>query len=152
MCMWTFMGQAFISLFQKLTTAQGYGGLLVSLCNLLAGVIVYPQDIHPQLRFFYWFIPSHYVVEGILMSQYADDETSILASVGSPFHDYLKRMGDCTGDSVCEGKASEWMQVTFDGYFSSEHIWLNVLYLTIVCSVSRLVTFLALVNLNYSKM
>ena len=158
MAMWTFLGQAFISLFQKLTTAQGYGGLLVSLSNLLAGVIIYPQDIPEKLMFFYWLIPSHYVVEGILMSQYDGDKTPILSTAGSPFYDYISAVcgNQCcsiseTGAHICTGIASDWVLVTFDGHFSIDHLWINFVYLIIVCSVSRVVTFLALVHLNHSR-
>ena len=77
------------------------------------------------------------------MSQYKDFATitPIVASTSARNRD------DCGNAGLCQGSASDWMSVTFADYFSSKPVRLKVLSLTIVCSVSRLVAFPALVKL-----
>lgn len=148
MALWTIMGQVFISLFRKLSSAQGYGGVLVSMANLLAGVIIRPQNIDNEiLKYFYWLIPSHYVVEGILTSQFDGDKTYIKGTRGSPFY---RQLGCNENDDVC-GTVDDWMSVTFARYFSKDNIPVNILYLVIVCTLSRIVIYIALVYLNHSR-
>lgn len=157
MSMWTFLGQAFISMFKKLTTAQGYGGMLVTLSIMLAGVLIYPQNIPDGLKYVYWLIPSHYVIEGILVSQYDEDTTEITPTLGSPFYRYVCGLESCAiscevePDTTCFGTAAEWINVTFGGKFTADHMGWNLLYLTVVMTIARILTFFALVNVNHFK-
>lgn len=96
----------------------------------------------------YWLFPGHYVLEGLLASQFHQDDTPIEATLGSPFYDYLQDVGgNCT--ETCVGTAEDWIKVSFGGEFRWENIPWNILYLLALTIGARLITWIALVKLNY---
>jgi hypothetical protein len=105
----------------------------------------------------YWLFPGHYVLEGLLTSQYHQDYTPIEASLGTPFYEFLVSNPDSVVDcpvlipglaGVC-GTAEVWIYTSFGGRFAFEHIPWNVLYLFGLIIGARIVTFVGLANLNY---
>lgn len=82
-----------------------------------------------------------------MASQFHQDDTPILANQGSPFHQSLVN-GGCTTEA-CVGTAEEWIEVSFDGEYTFEHLPYNVLYLIALIIFARTVTLYALMKLNY---
>jgi len=90
------------------------------------------------------------------MSQFSDDTTPITASPGSPFWDSL----NCTEEldaldpedrdgSVCVGSAEDWVLANFGEFFDEDNIPCNILYLVGVIVVARVITYFALIYLNF---
>uniref|UniRef100_A0A7S1TP17 ABC transporter domain-containing protein n=1 Tax=Phaeomonas parva TaxID=124430 RepID=A0A7S1TP17_9STRA len=73
----TFYGQFVVALMPTRVAAMAVGAGIVQLFNLFAGFIAPPQDINPQIQFFHWASPMHYVFEGLLTSQFHDDHTDV---------------------------------------------------------------------------
>jgi len=111
-----------------------------------------PENIPPFWIFLYWILPGHYTYEGLLISQFNNDETPIVASPNSPFWNAI----DCPkqlqgGATECVGTASEWVQASFGGIYKSEDIPWNILYLCCLIIVTRIVTGVALATINFRR-
>mmetsp|Transcript_19324 Transcript_19324/g.36086 ORF Transcript_19324/g.36086 Transcript_19324/m.36086 type:complete len:437 (-) Transcript_19324:3403-4713(-) len=156
LCManFTYIGHMLVSLSADSQIAQGFGGLFVSNTSLFTGVLIRPENIPTFWIFMYWILPGHYILEGLLVTQFYEDDTPIQASLGSPFWDYLgcdhqASQADNTLD--CVGSAEEWVFATFGGIFVIDHIPGCIAYLVGLLIITRLVTFWALGHLNYRK-
>lgn len=57
---YTFAGQLLMSLFPDSTTAQGFGGILIGLSSLFAGVLIRPQNIQSFWLFGEWRVRSSF--------------------------------------------------------------------------------------------
>lgn len=147
--LWTFAGQMMMSLVKDAQTAQGFGGLLVSLTSLFAGLLIRPQSITGFWVFMYWLMPGHYVLEGLLASQFHNDNTTIVATPGSPFYASLGCDLDDFDTKVCKGTSEEWILSSFGGLFTWEHIPYNIVYLVGMLITVRTISYFALVKLNY---
>jgi ABC-type multidrug transport system ATPase subunit/ABC-type multidrug transport system permease subunit len=150
MANFTFIGQMLITLLPDAQIAQGLGGLLGSCTSLFAGVLIRPQNIPSFWIFMYWLLPGHYILEGLLMTQFSGDDTPIQASVGSAFWDSL----DCEtqfaeGASECVGTAGQWVDATFAGVFSIDNVTVDIIYLVALLFCSRCLTWFGLSRLNY---
>merc|ERR1711971_360402 len=146
MSLFTYTGQMFVALCPDAQIAQGFCGLLSSNTGLFAGVLIQPQYIPKFWIFMYWLLPGHYILEGLLTTQYDNDNTEITAQVGSPFYIYL----GCDGsEGTCSGTAEEWINATFDGVFSRGNVPYDILYLVGMTILTRVVTVWALGYLNY---
>jgi len=155
MAFWTFLGQGFMALFKDSVTAQGFGAVINGLSSIFTGVLIRPQYIAGFWTWAYWVMPGHYVLEGLLVSQFHEDNTPIIPYVGSPFYDYVRKTY-CPGaeygeplPSGCTGTAEEWIYVSFGGKFVWGHLGANIIYLVLVLLLSKLVAFVALKRLNY---
>jgi predicted branched-subunit amino acid permease len=94
--------------------------------------------------------PGHYIFEGLIVSQYDNDNTPIVATFGSPFYIFVKCDEQfAQGATECIGTAEQWVYASFAGIFISEHLPWNIFYLIGVIIVSRGITAIALANLNY---
>lgn len=144
MALFTYTGQMFVALCPDAQIAQGFSGLLSSNTGLFAGVLIQPQNIPKFWIFMYWVLPGHYILEGLLTTQYEGDETPITAQVGSPFYEYL----GCT-NIPCVGTAEEWIYATFAGNFLRSNVPYDILYLVVMTVLTRVVTIWALGSLNY---
>mmetsp|Transcript_18426 Transcript_18426/g.27360 ORF Transcript_18426/g.27360 Transcript_18426/m.27360 type:complete len:1393 (-) Transcript_18426:1399-5577(-) len=125
----TYVGQVVATF---LNAAQGGTVIMVfiSLENVFAGVTLYPQLMQVWLRWLYWSTPQHYVIEGILLSQYQNSDARITPFPGSPFFEYVAsvcNVSDPTND--CTGTAEEWFEATFDGYWSADNLLSDTMYL-----------------------
>jgi ABC-type multidrug transport system permease subunit len=146
MAVWTFLGQMFVALTRNSLGAQGLGSLFLSLTSLFTGVLIRPSNIPNFWIFMFWLMPGHYVFEGLLTSQFRNDNTPILASPNSPFWVY-RGCQDIVGD--CFGTAEEWVFATFGGDFVPENIPWNIVYLVLLILATRVVTGVALAHLNF---
>lgn len=143
----TYFGQMFSSLFRDSMTAQGAGGLFISMTVLFTGVLIRPSEIPDPWIFMYWISPGQYIYEGLMMTQFENDDTPIIASPGSPFYVSL----ECEPNpdpSNCTGTAVQWVQTSFTD-FSIDSVPYELLYLLAIVFFSRFVTYIALTHLNY---
>eukprot|EP00536_Pseudo-nitzschia_multiseries_P009814 jgi/Psemu1/242415/estExt_Genewise1.C_2850020 len=148
--LFTYIGHMFITLCRNAQIAQGFSALLSSNTGLFTGVLIRPQNIPKFWVFMYWLLPGHYILEGLLTTQYDNDTTPISANPGSGFYQYLVDSDQCAqGSAVCTGTAEEWVYFTFDGEFSKENVPYDVLYLVGVTILTRVISVWALGHLNY---
>ena len=104
----------------------------------------------------YWTFPLHYVMEGLVASQFNDDPTPITASVGSTFYDYTLEK-NCAQEDCCDGTnvdcytgtAEDWIYVSFGGMWLPEHIWYCFLYLCGAVLVAKVLSIWGLKQKNY---
>lgn len=151
MSLFTYTGQMFVTLCRNAQIAQGFCGLLGSNTGLFSGVLIQPQNIPNFWIFMYWLLPGHYILEGLLTTQYNNDESPITANTGSGFYQYLidsgKNITDCSAE--CTGTAESWVEYTFDGEFSIENVPYDILYLVAMTILTRVISVWALGHINY---
>jgi len=99
---------------------------MIGMNSIFGGVLIRPQDISNFWIWAYWTFPLHYIMEGLLTSQFRNDDTPIVASLGSPFYDFVlseKCPGTTPEDSILvdciTGTAEEWIYVSFGTYAST---------------------------------
>jgi hypothetical protein len=80
------------------------------------------------------------------MSQFKGDDARILATPGSQFF----AANNCTSSVPCYGTTKEWINVSFGGDFEYEHIKWNIVYLVGLVVGARVITYIALTNLNFA--
>ena len=136
----TFFGQGLMAIFRDAQTAQGFGALLIGMSSIFGGVLIRPQDIKSFWIWAYWTFPIHYIIEGLLTSQFRNDQTPIVASLGSPYYYHVLEKNcpnmppDQSPPLECTtGTAEDWIYVSFGGMWVPEHIPYNILYL--ICAV-----------------
>lgn len=152
MAIFTFLGQMFVSLNRDSVTAQGFGGLFITFTSLFTGVLIRPSNIPNAWIFMYWLMPGHYIFEGLMTSQFRDDETQIIASPGTPFWNFLRCEEQIVNGAIeCTGTAEEWVFASFEGEFLPDHIPGNIIYLVGLLITTRIVTALALAYLNFRQ-
>ena len=153
MAIFTYSGHMLIALCPDAQIAQGFGGLFVSNTGLFTGVLIRPENIPNFWIFMYWILPGHYILEGLLTTQFDGDDTPILASTGTAFWDYLIATDQCVDDFTvpCYGTAEEWIFSTFGGIFVIDHVPGCIAYLVGLLVLTRIVGLWALGNLNYRK-
>jgi ABC-type multidrug transport system ATPase subunit/ABC-type multidrug transport system permease subunit len=149
MSLYTYAGQMFIALCPNAQIAQGFCALLASNTGLFAGVLIQPQNIPKFWIFMYWLLPGHYILEGLMTTQFDGDKSPIAANPGSPFYQYLVSTEQCKQGGMCSGTAEEWVQFTFAGEFNVDNVPYDILYLVGVTILTRVITVLALGHLNY---
>jgi len=142
--LFTFLGQMLISVFRDAVTAQGFSAVFIGMSSLFAGTLIAPQNIPQVWIWAYWVFPLHYVVEGLLMSQFTGSDLQIEATSESSWYVALQ----CT-ESPCYGSPSEFLEWRFGGFFDPGHIPWNALYLILVIVTFKCIKMVALQKLNY---
>lgn len=113
---YSYFGQAFVSLVPSQATAMILSSVFVGLNNFFSGLIVRPQlMIGGFYALPYYICPGHYVYEGLIVSLYRDDNSLVVAEPGSEFYAYLQ----CPEDdpNPCEGTINQYIHVFFGGDF-----------------------------------
>jgi ABC-type multidrug transport system ATPase subunit len=149
MSLFTYTGQMFVSLCRNAQIAQGFCSLLASNTGLFAGVLIQPQNIPKFWIFMYWLLPGHYILEGLMTTQFDNDTSPIAASPGSGFYQYLVSTEQCIAGASCVGTAEEWVQYTFAGEFDVDNVPFDILYLVGMTILTRVIAVWALGHLNY---
>jgi ABC-type multidrug transport system ATPase subunit len=151
----TFFGQAFMSLFRDSQTAQGFGALFIGMSSIFGGILIRPQKMLEYWVWAYWTFPLHYGLEGLMASQFENDDTPITPVFGTPFYDFVKTnyCPDAANDeplpSNCTGTAEDWIYVSFGGMWIPEHIPWNILYLVGAIVVAQAITLFGLTTKNF---
>jgi ABC-type multidrug transport system permease subunit len=152
MALFTYFGQMLMALCPDAQIAQGFGGLFASCTGLFTGVLIRPSNIPIFWIFMYWLLPGHYILEGLLTSQFNNDPTLIEATPGTPFWDYLNCDSEVNaGQESCKGTAEEWIFATFEGEFVIENLPTDIGYLIGMVLVTRILTVFGLGHLNYRR-
>lgn len=151
MGIFTFFGQMLVSLTRDAVTAQGFGGVFVTLTSLFTGVLIRPENIPNFWSFLYWVMPGHYIFEGLIVSQFEGDTTPIEASPGTPFFDFNNCNAVIAAGEKCFGTAEDWVFVAFGGNFIPDHLPINMTYLACLLVMTRIATALALTYLNFRR-
>ena len=87
------------------------------------------------------------VFEALFLSQFHGDDTLITASPNSAFFQEL----GCTPETIeCQGTVEDWIASSFPD-FSRDNVKWNALYLLFLLFATRVITFLALKNLDYKS-
>jgi hypothetical protein len=152
MGIFTYLGQMFVALVPDAQIAQGIGGLFSSCTGLFTGVLIRPSDIPTFWKFLYWLMPGQYILQGLLVTQFDGDTTEIEASAGSLFWDSLNcdtKIQD--GATSCSGTAEEWVDATFEGAYSIEHIPYCIGYVCALLAATIIIKWWALGHLNYRR-
>ena len=144
-----------MAVFRDSQTAQGFGSLLIAMSSVFAGMLIRPQLITPFWIWAYWVFPLHYVLEGLLTSQFESDDTPIIADYQTPFYNYVTNK-NCPGEDLSDppaacitGTAEEWIYVSFGGLWVPQHIPYNILYLFGAIVVAKILTIYGLRQKNY---
>lgn len=123
----TFIGQFAICFLPNQQTAQVAGASLAALFNLLGGYLCTPASMPPFWRAIYYLVPSSYMLEGLVMSQFEGDDTPVQPIYGTqtvPAHEYVYQH--------------------FGGAFTYDHKWRDVGVLLLYIGCLRVGTFLVL--------
>jgi ABC-type multidrug transport system permease subunit/energy-coupling factor transporter ATP-binding protein EcfA2 len=152
----TFFGQGLMAIFRDAQTAQGFGALLIGMSSIFGGILIRPQDIKSFWIWAYWTFPIHYIIEGLLTSQFRNDLTPIVASLSSPYYYYVlgKNCPNIPPDQIpsveCTiGTAEDWIYVSFGGMWVPEHIPYNILYLVCAIIAAKVAALYGLKTKNY---
>lgn len=152
----TFFGQGLMANFRDAQAAQGYGAVLQGMSTIFGGILIRPQDIKSFWIWAYWVFPLHYIMEGLLTSQYRDDQTPIVASLGSPFYYYVlsKNCPNMPPDQsppveCITGTAEDWVFTSFGGMWVPENIPYDVVYLICAIIASKAAALYGLKTRNY---
>lgn len=153
LALYSYFGQAFMCLVRGMSTAQILASVWIGLNNFFSGFIVRPQYLSGIFQVTYWITPGHYVYEGLVMTQFNEDQTPVEASPGSAFYFFLIDSGDCNpeADAVCTGTVEEFLDQFFGGKFSRDHVWYDAVVLGAYLVVARLATLWALKKFNYTS-
>jgi ABC-type multidrug transport system permease subunit len=68
--------------FSTSAIAAIFGGLLSTSFSLFAGFLIKYETLPSFWKFMYWLNPLHYAMEGILMTQYHNDQSLISITTG----------------------------------------------------------------------
>jgi len=126
--------------------------IFIGLNNVYSGFIAGPASLTKNFFFAvqYWFVPGHYVYEGMLASLF-DEDYSRFVNVPQTSY-YFKHFNDCVADTSgsCTVTVNDYFDVYFDGMWSlkTNPFKLGIL---LVWSISvRIVGSIALKYLKYS--
>uniref|UniRef100_A0A7S4JUM9 ABC transporter domain-containing protein n=1 Tax=Odontella aurita TaxID=265563 RepID=A0A7S4JUM9_9STRA len=150
----SYFGQSFMCLVRGLTTAGILCSVLIGMNNFFSGLIVRPQYLSGFWQAPYWITPGRYVYEGMMASQFYDDERNVTASPGSSFWQEL----DCDNTTAwpedgepCYGTVADYFNVFFGYKFKRSNIPLNGGILAVFLIIARALTGFALWKLNYTS-
>lgn len=149
----SYFGQSFMCLVRGLTTAGILCSVLIGMNNFFSGLIVRPQYLTGFWQAPYWITPGRYVYEGLMASQFYDDNRTVIALPGSNFWANL----DCDNttlwpdEEVCQGPVYEYFNVFFGWRFKRENIPINGGVLGGILILARVLTGIALKKLNYTS-
>lgn len=132
--------------------------IYIGLNNFFSGLIVRPQHLSGFFEIPYWITPGHYVFEGIIVSQFEDDDRMVIAEQGSAFWDYL-RCDDNTTESLgtfgntteCFGTAWQFVDAFFGEEFSPDNRVRGIVVLTAFLIFARALTFFCLRFFNHQS-
>jgi len=149
------MGQLFVCLVEPTATAMILCSVFIGICNFFAGLVVRPQFMVGTFYAVpYYICPGHYVYESMVMSIYYEAEGTVIASVGSEFYEYLQTSGTntCEPDQTyCTGTQYEYVNVFFGDEFKYQNQMRNALILGGILFLARVLTWLALKYIRFSK-
>ena len=142
-------GQTFCFLVPGQGTAVVLANIFIGLNNAYSGFIATPALLTRNIFFAaqYWFVPGHYVYEGLVVSLfYGDKIRSVTVSETSPYFSRLDCVADASGS--CTVTVGEYFYVYFDEAWAPS--WFNFIVLVIWSVCIRIIGSVALKYLKYS--
>lgn len=145
---YSYFGQAFICLVKDTPTAGALVGALIGYNIFFSGLVVKPQYFVGPFQLGYWTAPGRFALEGLVITQFADNDTPVFPRFASPYFFYL----NCTLDEIpeeCPGTIDDYVNYFFGGRFSLDHFWMDVFVLLGYMILAKFVTEFALWKFNY---
>mmetsp|Transcript_6685 Transcript_6685/g.10445 ORF Transcript_6685/g.10445 Transcript_6685/m.10445 type:complete len:297 (-) Transcript_6685:52-942(-) len=145
---YSYFGQAFICLVKDTPTAGALVGALIGYNIFFSGLIVKPQYFVGPFQLGYWTAPGRFAFEGLVVTQFHENDTPVLANYLSPYFFYL----NCTMDEVpedCQGTISDYVNYFFGGRFTIDNFWVDVGALLAYMCLAKIATEFALWKFNY---
>lgn len=149
---YAYFGQAFICLVRDVPTAGALMGALIGYNVFFSGLIVKPQYFVGPFQLGYWTSPGRFAFEGILMSQFKDEDQLVVAQSGSPFYFYLgcdDRNSTALTESCTSTMEDYVINYYTSGRFSPDNFWLDLGCLLGYLVLARFLTWFALKKFNY---
>lgn len=151
LAIYSYFGQAFMCLVRGMATAQILASVFIGINNFFSGLIVRPQYLTGFFQITYWITPGHYVFEGMVTTQFYENETPVQANRGSDFYNDLVDEGVCDeGTDNCVGTVTQFIETYFGGRFNIDHMWYDALVLGMFLIIARVLTYFALKHCNYT--
>ncbi len=149
---YSYFGQAFMCLVPGMATAQILCSIFIGINNFFSGLIVRPQYLSGFWALPFWLTPGHYVFEGLVASQFFNDDTMVVATPMSPFFQYLNcTLGNQTVVSEpCVGTVEQYVLAFFGGKYQYDHIFYDAIALGIFLVFARALTYFALKKYNFA--
>ncbi len=125
--------------------------IFIGLNNAYSGFIASPALLTKKIFFAvqYWFVPGHYVYEGMLTSLFdQDDSRFVVVPQSSTNFDRLNCVADASGS--CTVTVSEYFSVSFDRLWSYGSFYFNLGILLAWSICVRILGSIALKCLKYS--
>jgi hypothetical protein len=72
-----FLGEFYVSLGPNEVVTQALGGFNHAVTGLFCGFLITQESFPTFWLFMYWLNPLHYALEGLIMTQFHGDDTSI---------------------------------------------------------------------------
>jgi hypothetical protein len=98
--------------------------------NLFGGYLCSPKNITTFWKFLYYLVPTHYLLEGLTMTQFHGDNRPV--ELIMPVN------------GVHTTTVEQWVINRFGGFFSYSHRWIDIAVLLLYILCLRIGTFLAL--------
>ncbi|KAJ8612589.1 hypothetical protein CTAYLR_009793 [Chrysophaeum taylorii] len=139
-----FFGQLLVVCLPDVATAQACGPPISSLFSLFSGYVIAPNHIPKAWLFMHYISPVHYVLEGMVATQFHDVSKEVLTGLkyvdGYPTPWYVTLQRYMSG---------HYKHSNFGGYFVYSHRFLDLGVLLGLAVAFRIITTLALVFLRY---
>ena len=121
--------------------ASSLGMAYLSMTANVSGFSIMPQDIPGGWQFMYWLAPIHYVLEGLIVTQFHGADQQVKNAPGFP-----------PGEEPTLSRyfTSHWSDAYFGGKFVWSHRFQNMIILLGFILFFRFATFYALERINYS--
>ena len=134
-------------------TATVLANIFIGLNNQYSGFIASPALLTKNIFFAvqYWFVPDHYVYEGMVSSLFGNDILrDVIVPPSSFFYEQLKASCEMEEDMMCKVTVNDYFEVYFDGLWSLDSRPRNIGVLIFWSVCVRMIASLALKYLKYS--
>ena len=138
MSVMVFLGHLLSSGLSGAAAANVIGGMISTLISLFAGFLIKPQDFPTFWTFMYWLNPLHYAIEGLTVTQFHRDHSTVEIVAGMTGNN-----GDTmTADSFVQDFYTEW---TF------KHRFYDLMALLLFILGLRVTTYFCLEYIRHDK-
>jgi hypothetical protein len=150
---YTYFGQAFICLVKDTATAGALVGALIGYNIFFSGLVVKPQNFEGPFQLGYWTAPGRFALEGLVTTQFNDNDLAVIPEPLSPYFFYLNCNANRTVDGQleeeCYGTIDDYVSYFFGGRFTLDNFQMDVGALFAYMILAKVVTELALRKFNY---
>ncbi|CAK4707094.1 unnamed protein product [Aphanomyces euteiches] len=134
----TYMGQVFVAALPDLRTATVVSAALNSVFSIFSGFFIHRPDIPVAWRFLYWISPLHYMMEGVMSTQFLQNPANI--SLGS------KSTGPLSPQPVA---VQAYVAKFFDGSISYDNRFLDLVAILVWIVSLRIFHALAMTFISH---